>query len=157
MVRLVWLVVVLGGCTLGGGLSLGYRAGKPTVGWEAGLGVVDYNEGRSGGGLRMLGGQSWRSGRPFSYGSLAVDFLRHPEGSDDTFYGAGGAIGGGGGDGEGARLLVGVDPFVGATYGDSSCGTQRVLTLSLGARAIGNDLEIYLAPRIAAVGNVCVH
>jgi hypothetical protein len=154
--RLVWLAVLLaGGCSIGGGPTLGYRAGRPTVGWEAGIGVTDLDGGQGAlDSIHLDAGQSWRDGRGFTYGSLGGDAYQREHGAE-LFYGAGGAIGAGGGDGQGTRLLLGAAPFVGRITGRDSCETQRVVMLSLGARAVGGDLEVYLAPRFAAVANLC--
>ena len=52
--------------------SLGYRAGRPTVGWEAGLGLADVESStRNGWGVRTDMGQSYRDGRAFTYGTAA--------------------------------------------------------------------------------------
>jgi hypothetical protein len=149
--RFAWLLLIcVSGCAIGGGPVLGYRGGRPTIGWEAGPAVRDPDGGGSQ--LRLDAGQSFRDGRVFTFGALSAE--SDIGGDDHRFGGVGGQLGVGGGD-DGWSVVVGGSGYVGGQK-DVGCGDHPhwTATLSAGVRW-ASGLEVYVAPRFDVIALPC--
>jgi hypothetical protein len=141
--------VLLAGCQIGGGPTLGYRHGKVTGGWQVGVGGVADD---SGFGVQGSAGLSWRGHQAYTYSALDLQFFEHDMASA-RFDGASGTLGFSGGNG-GYHLLVGLEPFLGSAQG-GACDQGWLTTLAFGVRWFGGESELYVSPRVSYFEQSC--
>jgi hypothetical protein len=154
------LVLLLAGCRLGGGPTIGFRGGQVTGGWQMNMAVADIGGGDNFG-LGGELGQSWRNGRAWTFGALTLDGFEvgsshSPNGFDvnvDRFDGLGGEAGLVGAEGR-YHGFVGGNLFIGSARGNS-CDAQYLTSLTFGIRFFGKATELYLAPRLEVYTSPC--
>ena len=151
MRRAAAIALLLGGCTFGVGPTMGYRAGKATVGWQGGLGMVGHDD-TTGGAGSLDFGQSWREGHYVTYGQFSLSRFLMDQNAEGRHYGIEGSVGYSRGDGT-SNMIAGAAPYVGRFHGDTctSDGAYWSASLSIGLRSIAGDLEVYVAPRLTGI------
>ena len=141
-VRAIALAALLGlsGCVAHGGATVGFRPGNRTLsfGWQAGAGSY----------VEVLVGQSYASGRAFSYGAAhgwlpAHETAGNGNGWDHRETHLGAMLGGGWGPRGGAAVFgADVREFVGAYCCDYD--GYRGLAATGGIRFLGGEAELYV-------------
>jgi hypothetical protein len=147
MPRAVLLLVVLAGCRIGGGPTLGYRKGHVSPGWQIGLSAMELSQRHWGYGLET--GQSWNDGKASTFGAFTVDAYE-----TDVQQNVDGADAELGLTGPGYHGFVGLDAYVGRRRGNT-CAGGLISSFSFGLRIFGRQPELYFAPRLDFQADIC--
>lgn len=154
--RCAWLLLLgLGGCLFGAGPTMGYRAGKATIGWEGSAGAADWDDEDFRGG-RISFGQAWWGEHHDSY--AAATAMRMRVSGEIKLAGMEATLGYGMSETGRFHPVAGIAPTAAVVHVADECVPDDywIASFSIGARAIGGDLELYIAPRVTWVVVPCL-